>query len=58
MSHEILEITTVHPTGGTYSHAVRTGGTLYIAGQVAKDRDATSSGSATRRRSAGRSSRT
>ncbi|HLA16537.1 MAG TPA: RidA family protein [Candidatus Limnocylindrales bacterium] len=39
MSHHILEITSIHPTGGTYSHVVRAGDTLYVSGQVAKDRD-------------------
>ena len=38
MSHEILEVTTVHPTQG-YSHVAKAGKTLYIAGQVAKDSD-------------------
>ena len=37
MNHEILDVTNVHPTGGTYSHVVRSGGTLYLSGQVAKD---------------------
>ena len=36
MAHEILKLKSVHPTGG-YSHAVKAGNTLYIAGQVAKD---------------------
>jgi reactive intermediate/imine deaminase len=36
MTHEILKLKSVHPTTG-YSHAVKTGNTLYIAGQVAKD---------------------
>lgn len=39
MPREILDIQGVHPTGGSYSHAARAGGTVYIAGQVAKDRD-------------------
>lgn len=39
MSKQILDITSVHPTGGTYSHVVRAGDTLYVSGQVAKDRD-------------------
>jgi len=38
MAHQVLTLTSVHePTG--YSHASRVGNTLYIAGQVAKDRD-------------------
>jgi enamine deaminase RidA (YjgF/YER057c/UK114 family) len=39
MSQRFLDIDGVHPTGGTYSHVARAGDTLYIAGQVAKDRD-------------------
>ena len=38
MAHEILKLKSVHPTIG-YSHAAKSGNTLYIAGQVAKDRD-------------------
>lgn len=38
MAHDILDIKTVHPTKG-YSHAARAGKLLFIAGQVAKDRD-------------------
>lgn len=38
MAHEILELKNVHPTIG-YSHATRAGNTLYIAGQIAKDKD-------------------
>ena len=38
MAHEILKLKSVHPTIG-YSHAAKAGNTLYIAGQVAKDRD-------------------
>ena len=38
MAHEILELSSVHPTVG-YSHAARAGNTLYIAGQIAKDKD-------------------
>ncbi|HUG98587.1 MAG TPA: RidA family protein [Gammaproteobacteria bacterium] len=38
MAHDILDIKTVHPTKG-YSHAARAGNLLFIAGQVAKDRD-------------------
>lgn len=34
MAHEILKLSSVHPTTG-YSHAARAGNTLYIAGQVA-----------------------
>ena len=37
MSHEILKIKSVHPTMG-YSHAAKAGKTLYLAGQVAKDK--------------------
>jgi len=36
MAHEILNLTSVHPTDG-YSHVAKAGKTLYIAGQVAKD---------------------
>ncbi len=36
MAHEILKLKSVHPTIG-YSHAVKAGNTLYIAGQVAQD---------------------
>ena len=36
MTHEILNLTKVHPTKG-YSHVAKAGKTLYIAGQVAKD---------------------
>jgi reactive intermediate/imine deaminase len=39
MNKQILDIAAVHPTGGTYSHVVRAGDTLYVSGQVAKDRD-------------------
>lgn len=39
MDREILEITSVHETGGMYSHAVRAGNLLFVAGQVARDRD-------------------
>ena len=39
MSREILDATSVHPTGGTYSHVVRSGDTLYLSGQVAKAPD-------------------
>ena len=38
MTHEILDIKTVHPTRG-YSHAARAGNLLFVAGQVAKDRN-------------------
>lgn len=38
MAHDILRLKRVHPTVG-YSHAAKAGNTLYIAGQVAKDRD-------------------
>jgi len=38
MTHEILKLKSVHPAEG-YSHAAKAGKTLYIAGQVAKDRD-------------------
>jgi len=38
MAHEILKLKSVHPTEG-YSHVARAGKTLYIAGQVARDRD-------------------
>ena len=36
MAHEILKLTSVHPTKG-YSHVAKAGNTLYIAGQVAQD---------------------
>ena len=36
MAHEILKLSSVHPTKG-YSHAAKAGNTLYIAGQVAQD---------------------
>jgi reactive intermediate/imine deaminase len=36
MAHQILKLTSVHPTRG-YSHAARAGNTLYIAGQIAQD---------------------
>jgi 2-iminobutanoate/2-iminopropanoate deaminase len=39
MRREILEIKSVHDTQGIYSHAVRAGDLLFVAGQVAKDRD-------------------
>ena len=39
MSREILDVSSVHPTGGTYSHVVRSGDTLYLSGQVAKAPD-------------------
>ena len=38
MAHRILDISSVHPTRG-YSHAARSGDLLFVAGQVAKDRD-------------------
>ena len=38
MVHEILKPKSVHPVEG-YSHAAKAGKTLYISGQVAKDRD-------------------
>lgn len=38
MAHEILKLKSVHPAEG-YSHVARAGKTLYISGQVAKDRD-------------------
>ena len=38
MSHEIIELKSVHPAIG-YSHAAQAGSTLYIAGQIAKDVD-------------------
>jgi len=38
MAHDMLDIETVHPTKG-YSHAARAGKLLFVAGQVAKDRD-------------------
>lgn len=37
MAHEILNPDSVHPTAG-YSHAAKAGTTVYIAGQIAKDR--------------------
>ena len=41
MTHEIVDITSVHQTGGSYSHVVRAGDTSYVSGQVAKNRDGT-----------------
>ena len=41
MDREILNITSVHETGGRYSHVVRAGNLLFVAGQVARDRDNT-----------------
>ena len=38
MAHTILKLKSVHPTIG-YSHAAKAGNTLYIAGQVAKDKN-------------------
>ena len=38
MAHEILKLNSVHSTVG-YSHVARVGNTLYIAGQVAKDKE-------------------
>ena len=38
MAHEVLNLSSVHSTVG-YSHAARAGNTLYIAGQVAKDKE-------------------
>ena len=38
MAHEILKLSSVHSTVG-YSHVARAGHTLYIAGQVARDRE-------------------
>jgi len=40
MSHEIIKLKSVHPTMG-YSHCAKAGKTLYIAGQVAKDKTGT-----------------
>ncbi len=38
MSHEILQLNSVHQTKDKgYSHAAKSGNTLYIAGQVARD---------------------
>jgi enamine deaminase RidA (YjgF/YER057c/UK114 family) len=45
MANQIIKPDTVHGTTG-YSHAVRAGNTLYVSGQVAQDRDATSWGGA------------
>jgi enamine deaminase RidA (YjgF/YER057c/UK114 family) len=36
MAHEILKLKSVHPTIG-YSHAAKSGNTLYVAGQVSQD---------------------
>ena len=36
MAHEILNLTSVHPTRG-YSHAAKAGNTLFIAGQIAQE---------------------
>ena len=38
MAHEILKLSSVHSTVG-YSHAARAGNTLYIAGQIDKDKE-------------------
>ena len=38
MAHEILKLSSVHSTVG-YSHAAKAGSTLYIAGQIAKDKE-------------------
>jgi len=38
MAHETLKLKRVHPTTG-YSHATRAGNLLFIAGQVAWDRE-------------------
>jgi 2-iminobutanoate/2-iminopropanoate deaminase len=38
MAHEILELNSVHSTAG-YSHVAKAGNTLYVAGQVAKDKE-------------------
>ena len=37
MAHEFLQLKTVHRSEG-YSHAAKVGTTLYIAGQVARDK--------------------
>ena len=40
MAHQIISPKSVHSTAGVgYSHVARAGNTLYIAGQVALDRD-------------------
>ena len=36
MPHEILKLTSVHPTDG-YSHVAKVGNTYYLSGQVARD---------------------
>ena len=36
MAHEILKLSSVHPTKG-YSHAAKAGNTVYIAGQISQD---------------------
>jgi enamine deaminase RidA (YjgF/YER057c/UK114 family) len=38
MAHEILNLSSVHATVG-YSHVAKAGNTLYISGQVAKDKE-------------------
>ncbi len=38
MPGTIVEISSVHPTAG-YNHAARAGNLLFVAGQVAKDRE-------------------
>jgi enamine deaminase RidA (YjgF/YER057c/UK114 family) len=38
LAHQILDLKSVHPTRG-YSHASRAGNLLFIAGQIAKDRE-------------------
>jgi enamine deaminase RidA (YjgF/YER057c/UK114 family) len=37
MTRQILDVASVHATGGTYSHVVRSGDTQYLSGQVSKD---------------------
>jgi reactive intermediate/imine deaminase len=38
MNDRLVNARSVHPTTG-YSHAVKVGNTVYVAGQVAKDKD-------------------
>ncbi len=44
MEKEVIKTTEVAPPGGAYSHAVRAGNLLFIAGQVARDKDGRSVG--------------
>ena len=39
MSRELLEVPSVHATGGSYAHAARVGNLLFVAGQVDKNKE-------------------